>query len=87
MRQITREKIHCGYPELWNVCFLIRTVVWSGKGYRKFVQPCPVCQSTIPPTQESPDYYIFTLCPWEHIARDLFEVKGFTYLLVVDYYS
>ena len=52
-----------------------------------FVENCPVCsihrQQAAEPliTSTLPQY------PWQRIATDLFEWKGHTYLLVVDYYS
>ena len=52
-----------------------------------FVQSCPICQKTTPPTREPLINTPLPHFPWERIAGDLFELKGSTYLLVVDYYS
>ena len=52
-----------------------------------FVSQCPECCNMARPRKEPllptqlPDY------PWQKAGTDLFELKGVTYLLVVDYLS
>ena len=75
MRQITLEKIYQGHQgtQQCRMCFLFSLVA---REMENFVQSCPVCQKTTPPTREPlittplPNY------PWERIAGDLFELKG-----------
>jgi hypothetical protein len=64
-------------------------VWWPGasKEMERFIKACPVCQKkTLLPSapllpSSLPSY------PWEKVASDLFELKGVTYLLVINYYS
>ena len=66
-----------------------RESVWwlgIGKQITQFVEHCPICtmhrvQNAEPLIPSSLPQY-----PWQRIAIDLFEWKGHTYLLVVDYY-
>ena len=61
---------------------------FGGQGRQeKFVKQCPECQKpTTPPVElmlETP----LSNHTWERVAADLFELKGTTYIVVVDYFS
>ena len=86
MRQITLEKIYQGHQgtQQCRMCFLFSLVA---REMENFVQSCPVCQKTTPPTREPLITTPLPSYPWERIAGDLIELKGSVYQLVVDYYS
>ena len=65
------------------------SVWWPGvsKEMENFIKSCPVCQKTTTPNKEPLISTPLPNHPWEHIASDLFELEGSTYLLTVDYYS
>ena len=65
------------------------SVWWPGvsKAIEDFVQSCPVCEKTVIQPREPLVSSSLPNYPWERIAADMFELKGSTYLLVVDYFS
>ena len=90
IRKETLEKVHAGHQGI--ECCQLRvkySVWWPGvtKQMTEMIQQCPVCAKEATPRKEPlmitplPDY------PWQVIGTDLFELKGVTYLLVVDYFS
>ena len=52
-----------------------------------FIQSCPTCLKTTPPSREPLIPTTLSDYPWEGVAMDIFELKQSTYLLVVDYFS
>ena len=52
-----------------------------------FVQSCPICQKTLTLSREPLINTPLPSYPWERMAADLFDLKGSTYLLVVDCFS
>lgn len=83
------HKVHQGHQGIFKCRQrVLNAVWWSGisRDIENLVKSCPVCQKTTPPPRQLllqstlPDY------PWERVATDLFELKGVTYLLLVDYY-
>ena len=90
LRKETLEKVHAGHQGIERCRLRIKySVWWPGvtKQMTEMVQQCPVCAKEATPRKEPllisplPDY------PWQVIGTDLFELKGVTYLLVVDYFS
>ena len=86
----TLHKIHQGHQGILKCRQRVLNAVWwpgVSREIENLVKSCPVCQKATAPPKEPllqsslPDY------PWERVATDLFELKGITYLLVVDYYS
>ena len=66
---------------------LLQSVAGVINAIEQFVQPCPTCQRVSVPHREPLLTTPLQSYPWEHVTADLFELKGSTYLLVVDYYS
>ena len=90
LREETLEKVHAGHQGRERCQARIRhSVWWPGvlKQMEAMIQQCPTCAKEATPRKEPlmvsplPDY------PWQVIGTDLFELKGETYLLVVDYFS
>ncbi len=86
----TLEKVHTGHQGIERCRMRIKySVWWPGvtKQMTEMIQQCSVCAKVATPRKEPlmttplPDY------PWQVIGTDLFEFKGVTYLLVVDYFS
>ena len=90
MRQETLEKIHHGHQGIQRCRMRVLSSVWwpgVSAEIEKFVQACPICQKTSPHNREPLIGTPLPTHPWERIALDLFELKGSTYLVAVDYYS
>ena len=90
LRKETLEKIHSGHQGMRKCQQRISTAVWWPGITRQLEQMiihCPECSklSTAPrqPLMPTP----LPRYPWERVATDLFEQKGITYLLVIDYFS
>ena len=90
LRQQALQKIHLGHQGIQRCRLRVATSVWwpgVTSAIQQFVQSCPTCQKlTVPPrepmlTTPLPSYL------WERVAADLFELKHYNYLLVVDYHS
>ena len=80
------NKIHAGHQGIQRCRLKVATSVWwpgVSKEVEQFIKSCPVCQKTSPHTEPllQPSH------PWEKVAADLFQLKGKSYFLVVDYYS
>ena len=90
MRLLTLEKIHSGHQGIQQCRMRVSTPVWwpgVSKAMENFVQSCPICQKTLNLSREPLINTPLPSYPWERIAADLFDLKGSTYLLVVDYFS
>ena len=90
LREETMDKIHTGHQGIERCRLRVRNSVWWPRVTQEMtekIQHCPVCAKEAVPRKEPlmvsplPDY------PWQVIGTDLFELKGDTYLLVVDYFS
>ena len=90
MRTEILDKIHAGHQGIVKCKERARQSVWwptINQDIEKKVMNCPICTThriqhaePLIPTA-LPDY------PWQKVATDLFQWKGMSYLLVVDYYS
>lgn len=84
------QRLHEGHQGIVKCRALARSCVWwpgLSKQIEKKISNCPICEKErvlhpepLQPTK-TPDY------PWQRVGMDLFEWKGHSYLLIVDYYS
>ena len=87
LRQHTLEKIHQGHQGIQRYRMRVFASVWwpgVSKAIEDFVQSCPVCEKTVMLPREPLVSSSLPSYPWERTAADLFELKGSTYLLIVD---
>ena len=93
LQKETLLKLHSGHQGIeWCHMRALSSVWWPGlsNDVWQMNQRCPEClkrstshcEPMIP--SKLPDYRLY---PWQKVATDLFELKGVTYLLVVDYFS
>ena len=90
LRQSILEKIHHGHQGILHCRMRVSTSVWwpgVSKEMETFIKSCSVCQKTTTPNKEPLISTPLPSHPWERIATDLFELKNYTYLLTVGYYS
>ena len=89
LQQDTLKRIHEGHQGIVKCRLLARTSVWwpgISQQIKEMIQKCHTCKNLqirseplIPSTLPQR--------PWEKIGTDLFELKGKSYLLLVDYFS
>lgn len=90
MQAETLQKLHQGHQGIHRCRLRAQSSVWwpgISRRINDFITQCPECCKMARPHKEPllptplPDY------PWQKAGTDLFELKGATYLLVVDYFS
>ena len=90
MRQEMLSKNHSGHQGI-NKCLQRAkcSVWWPGirAEIQQSVSKCLICCKTRLQPAEPLLPTSFPIFPWQKVATDLFDGKGITYLLVVDYYS
>ena len=77
---------HQGIHRCWlRVAF---SVLWPRltNAVEQFVQSCQICLKLTTVRNKPLLSTLLPTHPWERIAADLFELKGFTYLLVANYF-
>jgi len=90
MRVETLRKIHQGHQGFQKCRSRVSAAVWWPgimKSLDDFIKACPECQQTLPAQREPLLSTTLPSYPWEKLAMDLFDLKGKTYILLVDYYS
>ena len=90
MRAETLRKIHRGHQGFQKCRSRVSTVVWwpgITRALEGFLKACPEYQQTMPAQKEPLLSTSLPSHPWEKLATDLFDLKGKSYILLVDYYS
>ena len=90
MRDEIRGKVHAGHQGIQRCRLRLATSVWWPGVLREIeqlVKSCPVCMKKTTPHTEPLLQPALPSHPWEKVAADLFQLKGKSYLVVVDYYS
>ena len=90
MRAETLRKIHQGHQGFQKCRSRVSTAVWwpgISRALEDFIKACPECQQTVPAHREPLLSTSLPSHPWEKLAMDLFELRGKSYILLVDYYS
>ena len=86
---MTLQKIHNGHQGIQRCHLRISQSVWwpgVSKEIEQFIKSCPTCVKASTPHKEPMMYSALPNYPWERVGSALFELKGATYLLVVDYF-
>ena len=90
MRLDVLDKIHEAHQGITKCRERAKTAVWwpgLSKQLEELVSKCPICaKHKVNPTEpaipsELPDR------PWQKVGADLFELKGESFLIVIDYFS
>jgi len=90
VRAETLRKIHQDHQGLQKCRSRISAAVWwpgITKALEAFIKVRPECQQTMPAHREPLLSTTLPNHPREKLAMDLFDLKGKTYILLVDYYS
>ena len=90
MRNEILGKVHAGHQGIQRCCLRLATSVWwpgVSKEIEQFIKSCPVCMKNTRPHTEPLLQPALPRHPWEKVAADLFQLKGKSYLVVVDDYS
>ena len=90
MRLEMLDKLHKSHLEITKCRALAQTSIWwpnITSQIEEMVKKCSICAKLRPPTREPLLASSFPDQPWSRVAMDLFELKGKTFLLVVDYHS
>ena len=90
MRDEILGKLHTGHQGIQRCRLRLATSVWwpgVSKEIEQFIKSCPECQKKTAPHTEPLLQPALWRHPWEKLAMDLFQLKGKSYLLVVDYFS
>ena len=89
-RKETLDKIHSGHLGIQRCKLRVQQSVWwpgVSKEIESLVKHCRICARTTTTHKEPmivsqlPDY------PWQKVGSDLFEFKGHSYIVLVDYFS
>jgi len=90
MQESTIKKIHAGHLGLQKCLQRAEISVWwpgvTGQ-LRQHIQNCRECREHAVQRKEPLIPTPLPTHPWEEVGADLFQLKGTTYLLVVDYFS
>ena len=90
LQQQTLKKIHEGHQGIQRCRIRARNSVWwpeMSQQIQEFVKKCAICakesRANLQPmiATQLPDY------PWQRVGTDLFQLKGSTYIIVIDYFS
>ena len=91
LRSQILDALHTGYQGETKFLLLAReSVFWPGitNDIKQLVKDCDICNKFQPEQPKlplmQPD---LPIRPWEKLGIDIFEFKGLTYLMIVDYYS
>ena len=90
MRDEILGKVHAGHQGIQRCHLRLATSVWwpgVSKEIEQFIKSCPVCMKNTRPHTEPLLQPALPRHPWEKVAADLFQLKGKSYLVVVNYYS
>lgn len=91
MRSEMLQKLHISHQGMQRTKAHARKLLyWPGmtKHIEQMVETCPTCQQFQPRNQKEPiiSHEIPEL-PWLKVAADIFEIRGQSFLLIVDYLS
>ena len=90
LQQQTLKKMHEGHQGIQRCRIRARNSVWwpeMSQQIQEFVKKCAICakesRANLQPmiATQLPDY------PWQRVGTDLFQLKGSTYIIVIDYFS
>ena len=86
----TLNRIHERHQEIVKCRPRARTLVWWSsipQQIKEMIQKCDTCCKNFQIRSEPLTPSTLLQQPWEKIGTDLFELKGKSYLLLVDYFS
>ena len=90
MQAETLRKLHQGHQGIQRCRLRANISVWwpgIARQIYDFISQCPECCKDASPRREPLMPTPLPEFPWQKAATDLFELKGETYLIVVDYFS
>ena len=91
LREEVLKAIHTGHQGETKCILLAREAVfWPGitNQIKQMVKDCTTCQKFQPAQPKMPILQPdLPTHPWEKLGTDIFEFKGYKYLIIVDYYS
>ena len=90
LRRQVLDKLHCSHQGVTKCREKAKQAVWwpgISSQIEAFIYNCVTCARETKNPAEPLIYTPFPTYPWQKVAMDLFEWKGRSYLLVIDYYS
>ena len=90
LQEETRQSLHQGHQGIQRCQLRASSCVWwpgISKDLERFVKQCLVCAKRSVPRKEPMIPSELPKYPWQKVGTDLFEMKGATFLLVVDYWK
>lgn len=90
LQRRTLEKIHSGHQGIQKCRALVSVSVWwpgISHEIENMVKSCLTCAKNARPRREPMMPTELPTYPWQKVGTDLFQLKGKTYLVVVDYFS
>ena len=84
------DRIHTGHQGIVKCRERARQSIWwpgLSRQIEELVKNCATCRKCVQQRSKPLIPSDLPELPWQQVATDLFEMKGYTYLLVVDYYS
>ena len=90
LQKETLERIHDSHQGISRCRMRSKSSVWwpgISSAIQEMIQRCPVCVRNAELHHEPLISTTLPQYPWQMLGSDLFELKGTTYLLVVDYFS
>ena len=90
LQEETMQSLHQGHQGIQRCQLRATSCVWwpgISKDLERFVKQCLVCTKRSVPRKEPMIPSELPTYPWQKVGTNLFELKGATFLLVVDYFS
>ena len=84
------DRIHTGHQGISKCRERARQSIWwpgLSRQLEELVKNCSTCRKFTNQRSETLIPTALPELPWQRVGTDLFELKGHTYLLIVDYYS
>ena len=84
------DRVHTGHQGIVKCRERARQSIWwpgLSRQIEELVKNCATCRKCVQQRSEPLIPSNFPETPWQRVGTDLFEMKGHSYLLIVDYYS